>query len=117
MNRPAPESASIAAGAVSALGASTCCVLPLILVSVGVGGAWVAQLRELERFYYVFAAVALTAFGYAFYRLYLKTAPCTPDGSCASPAVRRRQKIAFWITLIAAKALVLSPFYVPYLLG
>ena len=117
MKRPAPESASIAAGAISALGASTCCVLPLVLVSVGVGGAWVAQLRELERFYYVFVAIALGAFGYAFYRLYLRPVPCAPDTACAAPQVRRRQRIAFWATLVAAKALVLSPFYVPYFLG
>lgn len=115
MERPAPESASIAAGAVSALGASTCCVLPLALVTLGVGGAWVAQLRELERFYFVFLAVALAAFGFAFYRLYLRAAPC--EGECASPAVRRRRRIAFWLTLVGAKALVLSPFYVPALLG
>ncbi len=117
MKRPAPESASIAAGAISALGASTCCVLPLVLVSVGVGGAWVAQLRELERFYYVFVALAIGAFGYAFYRLYLRPASCAPDTACASPQVRRRQRIAFWATLVTAKALVLSPFYVPYFLG
>jgi mercuric ion transport protein len=117
MKRPAPESASIAAGALSALGASTCCVLPLVLVSVGVGGAWVAQLRELERFYYVFLAIALAAFGFAFYRLYLKPAPCAPDTACATPQVRTRQRIAFWATLVTAKLLVLSPFYVPYLLG
>ena len=117
MDRPAPESASIAAGAVSALGASTCCVLPLVLVSVGIGGAWVTQLRELERFYYVFVAIALGAFGYAFYRLYLRPAPCAPDTTCAAPSVRRRQRVAFWTTLVAAKALVLSPFYVPYFLG
>ena len=117
MDRPAPESASIAAGAVSAIGASTCCVLPLVLVSVGVGGAWVAQLRELERFYYVFVAIALGAFGYAFYRLYLRPAPCAPDTACATPQIRRRQRIAFWTTLVAAKALVLSPLYVPYFLG
>ncbi len=118
MRKPAPESASIAAGAASALGASTCCVLPLVLVTLGVGGAWVAQLRELERFYYVFVALALAAFGFAFYRLYLRPAPaCAADTTCASPAVRRRQRIAFWVTLVSAKALVLSPFYVPYLLG
>jgi len=117
MDRPAPESASIAAGVISALGASTCCVLPLILVSVGVGGAWVAQLRELERFYYVFIAFAIGAFGYAFYRLYLVPTPCAPDTACASPQVRRRQRIAFWVTLVTAKALVLSPFYVSYFLG
>lgn len=118
MNRPAPESASIVAGAVSALGASTCCVLPLALVTVGISGAWVAQLRELERFYAVFVGIAVAAFGYAFYRLYLRRAPaCAPDTACAAPAVRRRQRIAFWVTLLSAKALVLSPFYAPHLLG
>lgn len=116
MKHPVPESASIAAGAISALGASTCCVLPLALVSFGLGGAWVAQLRELERFYLVFVGIAIAAFGYAFYRLYLRPAPCAPETVC-SPSVRRRQRIAFWLTLIAAKALVLLPFYAPYLLG
>ncbi len=118
MIRPAPESASIVAGAASAIGASACCVLPLALVTIGVGGAWVAQLRELERFYYVFVAVALAAFAYAFYRLYLRPATdCAPESACAMPSTRRRQRIAFWITLVTAKALVLSPFYVPLLLG
>src|SRR5881392_4420421 len=71
MNRPAPETASIAAGAASALGASVCCVLPLALVAIGIGGAWVAQLRSLERFYPLFVGLAIAAFAYAFYRLYL----------------------------------------------
>ena len=109
MGPPAPESASIAAGALSALGASTCCVLPLVLVSLGVGGAWIAQLRALERFQWIFIALALGAFGYAFYRLYLRSAPCDPGVVCAAPATRRRQRIAFWATLVAAKALILAP--------
>ena len=117
MSRPAPETTSIAAGAASALGASTCCVLPLVLVSMGLGGAWIAQLRALERFQWVFIGLAAAAFGYAFYRLYLRPAPCGPDAACAAPATRRHQRIAFWATLVTAKALVLAPFYVPYLLG
>lgn len=116
MQKPAPESASIVAGCISALGASTCCVLPLVLVSVGVGGAWVAQLRELQRFQWIFIALALAAFGFAFYRLYLRPAPaCAPGTACAAPATRRRQRIAFWATLIAAKALILSPIVYGYL--
>ncbi len=114
MQAPAPESTSIAAGAFSALGASTCCVLPLALVSAGVGGAWVGQLRALERFQWAFIALALAAFGYAFYRLYLRPAPCAPDSACAVPATRRRQRIAFWTTLIAAKAIILFPIVYPY---
>lgn len=117
MNTPTPESSSIAAGIVAALGASSCCILPLVLVSVGLGGAWVVQLRALERFFPVFILGAVAAFGFAFYRLYLKPAPCDPETACASPDVRRRQRVAFWITLIVAHALVLSPYYAPFLLG
>ena len=117
MKTPTAESSSIAAGIVAALGASSCCVVPLILVSVGVGGAWVAQLRELERFFPAFVALAIAAFGFAFYRLYFNPAPCGPETACASPQVRRRQRIAFWITLVFAHALVLSPYYASYLLG
>lgn len=109
MNRPAPETASLFAGVLSAFGASSCCVLPLALVSAGLGGAWIAQLRALERFSPVFIGVAVAAFGYAFYRLYLRPAPCAPDTACATPATRTRQRIAFWLTLVCAKALILFP--------
>ena len=111
MNAPAPESASIAAGLVSALGASVCCVLPLALVSVGLGGAWVAQLRALERFAPIFMGIAVAAFAYAFYRLYLKPAPCAAETTCAAPPARRRHRIAFWATLVTAKLLILFPIF------
>ena len=117
MKTPTAESSSIAAGIVAALGASSCCVVPLVLVSAGLGGAWVAQLRELERFFPAFIALAVASFGFAFYRLYLKPAACSPDSVCANPQVRQRQRIAFWLTLVLAHALVLSPYYAPYLLG
>jgi mercuric ion transport protein len=117
VHKPAPETASITAGAASAIGASTCCVLPLVLVSLGFGGAWIAQLRALEQFQWVFIGLAAAAFGYAFYRLYLRPAPCGPEGACISPTARRHQRIAFWVTLVTAKALLLAPFYVPHLLG
>lgn len=114
MASPEPETASIAAGVVSALGASACCVLPLAAISLGLGGAWIAQLRELERFFYVFVAVALAAFAFAFYRLYLRPQPCAADAACP-PSSRRGPRIAFWTTLLAAKALIALPFVYAYL--
>lgn len=118
MKMPTAETSSIAAGIVAALGASSCCVLPLVLVALGLGGAWIAQLREFERFFPVFIGAALAAFGFAFYRLYMRpTAACAPDETCASPDVRRRQRIAFWVTLVVAHALVLSPYYAAALFG
>ena len=84
-------------------------LIGVVLVAVGVGGAWVARLRSLERFYPVFVGLAIAAFAYAFYRLYLTPAPCAPDAACVSPTTRRNQRIAFWATLVAAKALILFP--------
>jgi mercuric ion transport protein len=111
MKTPAPENASILAGTVSALGASACCALPLVLVSLGLGGAWIAQLRALERFYPVLVLLAVGAFAFGFYRLYVRPAPCEPEAAaCAAPATRRRQRITFWSALIFAKILILSPF-------
>lgn len=115
MKTPTPESTSMAAGIAAALGASTCCLLPFALVSAGLGGAWAAQLSALERFFPVFVAVALAAFGYAFYRLYLRPVPCGAEATCANPDVRRHQRVAFWVTLVAAHALALSPYYTFYL--
>ncbi|MBF8301446.1 MAG: macB 48 [Acidobacteria bacterium] len=86
-------------------------------VTLGIGGAWLANLSALEDYYYLFVVATLAFFGLAFYRLYLKPAPCAADGSCVTTSGRRKQRIAFWTTLVFAKALVLFPFYAPYLLG
>lgn len=88
--------------------------MPLAAISVGLGGAWIAQLRELERFFYVFVAVAAAAFAFAFYRLYLRPQPCAAETACL-PSSRRGPRIAFWTTLAAAKALVAAPFVYAYL--
>ena len=117
MSHPAPESTSIAAGALSALGASTCCVLPLVLVSIGVGGAWVAQLRELERFYYVFVVIAIGAFGYAFYRLYLRPHTLRPGHCVRCPTGPSQATHRVLDHARRCQGLVLSSFYVPYFLG
>lgn len=108
---------SIAAGFTAALGASVCCAGPFVLVTLGIGGAWLANLRALQDYYFWFVAAAIAFFGFAFYRLYLKPAPCAADGSCVTALGRRKQRIAFWTTLVLAKALVLFPFYAPYLPG
>lgn len=110
MKAPAPESASLAAGALSAVGASACCVLPLAAITLGLGGAWIAQLRELERFFWLFVAAAVAAFAFAFYRLYLRAVPCSTEDACVVGPSRRGARIAFWCTLVAAKALIAAPF-------
>lgn len=105
--------ASVFAGAAAAIGASACCAGPLLLVMLGVGGAWASNLVALEPLQPIFMAVALAFFGLAFHRLYLAPAACAPREACAVPAVRRRQRIAFWVVFAVAAALMAFPLYAP----
>ena len=104
---------SVLAGVAAAIGASACCAGPLLLVILGVGGAWGSRLVALEPLQPYFVATALTFFGFAFYRLYRRQEACAPDEVCAVPAVRRRQRVIFWIVSAFAALLMSFPLYAP----
>lgn len=99
------------AGAAAAIGASACCAGPLLLVVLGVGGAWGSRLVALDPYQPFFVAAALAFFGFAFYRLYRQPEACAPGEVCALPAVRRRQRIIFWLVALVAAALMAFPLY------
>lgn len=105
--------ASVLAGAAAAVGASACCAGPLLLVLLGVGGAWGSQLAALETYQPWFIAAVVVFLGSAFYRLYLAPAACASGHACAVPATRARQKALFWVVSALAGALVALPVYAP----
>lgn len=102
---------SLVAGALAALGATACCLGPLLLVTLGIGGVWLSALSALEPFRPIFIGVAALFFGVAFHRLYIVPRRCAPGDMCAVSATLVRQKIAFWILLIIAAAMLLFPLY------
>jgi mercuric ion transport protein len=102
---------SLVAGALAALGATACCLGPLLLVSLGIGGVWLSALSALAPFRPIFIGVATLFFGVAFHRLYIVPRRCAPGDTCAVPATFVRQKIAFWILLTIAATMLLFPFY------
>lgn len=100
-------------GAVAAIGASACCAGPLLLVVLGIGGAWGSRLVALDVYQPYFIAAALAFFGYAYFKLYRAPETCEPGEVCAVPAVRRRQRGIFWVLAVAAAALMSLPLYAP----
>src|SRR5665213_21073 len=54
----------------AALLASSCCLLPLVFVLVGISGAWIAQLTLLQPYSPWLEALALAALGLAAWRIY-----------------------------------------------
>lgn len=107
----ASPSAALTAGGIAAFLAGACCVLPLLLVSIGIGGAWIANFQLLEPYRPLFLGVALVALGFAGKRIYRPAAACQPEEVCAVPRVRRVYKIGFWVVA----ALLLFMFGSPYL--
>lgn len=113
MSRLWTTSGSILCGTAAAIGASACCAGPLLLVVLGIGGAWGSRLMALEVYQPYFIVAALALFGYAFFKLYRKPMDCSPGEACAIPAVRRRQRVIFWLVALAAGTLMSFPLYAP----
>jgi len=103
---------ALAAGGLAALLASACCLGPLLLVSLGLSGAWIGNLTKLEPFRPIFIGVALVAMFLAYRRIYRPAAECKPGEICAVPEYRRLYKILFW----TVAALVLIALGFPYVL-
>lgn len=103
--------ASLVAAGLAGITASVCCLGPLVLLALGVGGAWVANLTALEPYRPVFIGAALLFLGLAFRKLYLVPATCAPGEACAAPAGRTRQRLVFWLVAVLLIALLAFPWY------
>ncbi len=107
---------SLVAGVLAAIGASACCVGPLVLLTLGIGGAWIANLTALEPLRPWFIAATLLFLGLAFRRLYLQPPVCEPGAMCAEPIVLERQRQVLWIVALALLALLSVPWLAPFFL-
>lgn len=107
-----------ASGLLAALGVvSSCCLLPLVLLSLGVGGAWAGNLSALTAYRPIFAAVAVPLLGYGYYCAY-RSKTCSVDEACDKPRPNRVTKVALWIaTALFALGLVFDGYIEPLLSG
>ena len=101
-------------GIVGALAASTCCILPLGLTLLGVGGAWLGNLRALAPYQPFFILLAVGSIGYGFYRVYRKPR-CNSQMACAKPIGGNIVKIGLWSGSILVLATTTFPFWFPLL--
>ncbi|WP_234729554.1 mercuric transporter MerT family protein [Acidocella facilis] len=99
-------------GIVAALGATSCCVIPFLLFTLGVSGAWLGNLTVLEPYQPLFAAVALGFIGFGAWRLRRKAAVTCADGYCGTPKADRIAKIGLW----TAGILVIVAVFFPHII-
>lgn len=96
----------------AAVGASICCIGPVVFTALGVGALSAAAVRfEVYRPVFLIATTALLAAG--FYTTYRPSVPksCRTDGTCAPPS-KRVAKIVLWLATLLVILLVTFPYYV-----
>ena len=110
---------SIVGGLVTALGASLCCAGPLVLISLGISGAWIANLAALEPYRPYFITVVVLFFVWSGWQLFRPSIDgkthCSPDDVCATPKVQRNRKLLYVASALIALGLIASPYWIVFL--
>lgn len=98
--------------------ASACCIVPLALFSLGIGGAWIANLTALAPYKPFFLALAagLIIAGFVSMRRRRRRA-CDIDGYCASNLSMRITSAALWLSTALVLTVLAWPYLLPILMG
>jgi len=92
-------------GLFGALAASSCCILPLVLFSAGISGAWIGNFTRLAPYQPVFIAASLACLGVGAWLVRRASRMACAEGEICARALPRR-----WVkaALIAAALLVVA---------
>lgn len=108
---PAPMNGGLAAAVVTGLLASVCCVGPLLLVVLGVGGAWVSDLTVLDPMRPWLTGATFALLGLAHYRYWSHRR--SPICDCVKA---RREALWLWLASGATVLLLAAPYVLPALI-
>lgn len=105
-------------GVLGAIAASSCCIVPLILFSLGIGGAWIGNLTAMAPYQWIFILITLGFLGAGFYLVYRgPNASCAEGEACARRLPNRLVKTALWFATVLVVAALAFPYVAPALLG
>jgi mercuric ion transport protein len=113
--QPGLAGAPLSGGVIAGFAASICCIGPLVLVALGLGGAAAGLIALFTPLRPIFIGVALLFLGFAAYRLFYLPRVCAPGTACADPRTLRNQRLLFLGVAILVAALVAFPWYADYL--
>jgi mercuric ion transport protein len=97
---------------VGAIAAASCCVVPFVLFTVGISGAWIANLTAPGRFQPFAIAITLVALAGGLVTVYRRPRVACDGGYCARPIASRVAKAGLWV----ASALVAAALAWPLLI-
>jgi len=101
----------------AAIGASACCVGPFLLLSLGIGGAWMSTLTAMEpaRPFFIILTLVFMALGYR--KLYLSPSCCEESDICTNYDTQRKQRLMFWLGSAFILILLTFPWLAPFFMA
>jgi mercuric ion transport protein len=107
---------TLAGGALAAIVASACCLGPLVLISLGIGGAWISNLTLLEPLRPIFIGIALLCVALAYRKIHRAptTETCAPGSLCAMPGTNLAYRFLFWGTSFLVLIALAYPYVVTW---
>jgi mercuric ion transport protein len=106
-----------AGGLLGALAASSCCILPLVLFSLGVSGAWIGNFTQLAPYQPYFIAATICFLGYGYWLVYRSSQLACVDGeACARALPNRLVKSGLILATLLVVAALAFDFFAPLFL-
>jgi mercuric ion transport protein len=106
-----------AGGLLGALAASSCCILPLALFTLGISGAWIGNLTAMAPYQPIFFAATAGFLGAGYYLVYRRPRVACADGGCTRPLPHRTVRAVLWAAAVLVLAAVAFDYLAPVLLG
>lgn len=113
-SRERAGSGALFVGGLAAILASACCLGPLVLVALGLSGAWIGNLTRLEPYRPFFIVGALIALFFAGRQIFRPAQACQPGEVCAVPRTRRIYKVVFGIVSVLVLIALVFPYVVKF---
>ena len=99
---------------ISAFAASACCLGPLVLTILGIGGA--ASALALEPYRPYLLGLTFIFLGSGFYLAYRQPrTACGPGEACEMPRANRAGRIVLWLATLVVLLAATFPYYSIYL--
>ena len=114
MDGPQNRRGVLLVGGLAAILASTCCLGPLVLITLGFSGAWIGNLTVLEPYRPTFIGAALVAMFFAWRTIYRREQACKPGEVCAIPQVQTAYRFIFWIVAMLVLIALGFPYVMPF---
>ncbi|MCI0599136.1 MAG: mercury transporter MerT [Beijerinckiaceae bacterium] len=116
--RPVELRLTAIGGILGAIAASSCCVAPLVLFSLGISGAWIGNLTALAPYQPYFIAATLAFLGYGYWLVYRpRKVACAEGADCARPLPNHIIKASLILATVLVAGAIAFDLLAPLILN